>query len=187
MLYGERVTLRPFRADDLPAMRSWFRDRAVTRNWANHPVISDTLFEADLTGRFASFDRDGHFAVDNEFGELIGRVDFDELDPIDRTCELSIMLGAEAGRGKGYGADACHTLLEHLFSDRQIERVWLSVIDWNAPAIRLYEKLGFVHEGRLERTIWLEGGWHDLLLMGMMKTEYRRRSESGQVAAKVDR
>lgn len=179
MLYGERVTLRPIRADDLPAMRAWFRDREIARTWARHPVIPDNKFEADLTGRFASFDTDGHFAVENELGELIGRIDFDDLNRIDRTAELSIMLGAEAGRGRGYGADACHVLLRFLFDDRQIERVWLSVLDWNEAAVRLYEKLGFVHEGRLKESVWIEGAWHDLLMMGLMKSEYRPPMASG--------
>ena len=88
------------------------------------------------------------------------------------------MLGATTGRGKGYGTDAFHTLIDHLFNDRQVERVWLSVLPFNKPAIGLYEKLGFVHEGRLRSTVWIDGSWHDLLLMGMLKSEYRPRSAS---------
>jgi RimJ/RimL family protein N-acetyltransferase len=172
MLRGTRVSLRPFRADDLPTMRDWFRDRDIAATWASHPVNPDTLFEADLTGRFASFDREGHFAVENELGEFIGRVDFGALHPVDRTVEISILLGATAGRGKGYGTDAFHVLIQHLFLDRQVERIWLSVLAWNEAAIRLYEKLGFVHEGRLRETIWLNGERHDLLLMGLLKSEY---------------
>lgn len=175
MLHGERITLRPIRSEDLPAMREWFRKRETAATWARHPVIPDSHFESDLVGRFASFDRDGHFAVDNEHGEVIGRIDFDDLHPIDRTAELSILLGAADARGRGYGSDAMHTLIEHLFNDRQIERVWLSVIAFNTPAIRLYEKLGFAHEGALKQTVWLDGEWHDLLLMGMFRSEYRRR------------
>ena len=174
MLRGERITLRPIRPDDLPAMRSWFRDRAVASTWAQHPVIADTYLESDLTDAFTSFDRAGYFAIENEFGELIGRMDFEALEQVDRTVEIGILIGAEAGRGKGYGTDAFHTLLPHLFNDRQIERVWLSVISWNAPAIKLYEKLGFVHEGVLKEMIWLDGSWHDLIMMGMLKSEYRR-------------
>jgi RimJ/RimL family protein N-acetyltransferase len=64
-------------------------------------------------------------------------------------------------------------LIEHLFNDRQIEKIWLSVIVFNTPAIRLYESLGFSREGSLRKTIWLDGQWHDLLLMGLFRTDYR--------------
>lgn len=176
MLHGERVTLRAIRAEDLPAFRSWFRDRTLAATWARNPVIPETHFEADLTGEFANFDRSGHFCVENELGELIGRVDFDALNPIDRTVEISILLGAPEARGRGYGADAMHTIIEHLFNDRQIEKVWLSVIAWNEPAVKLYRKIGFVDEGTLRQTIWTDGAWHDLLLMGLLKSEYRGRT-----------
>lgn len=174
MLRGERITLRPIVADDLPTMREWFRDRALAATWARHPVAPENHLAGDLADRFSTFDREGHFAVLDESGTLIGRIDFDDLEPIDRTAELSILIGADHGRGRGYGADACHTLIQHLFDDRQIVRVWLSVLAWNAPAIRLYEKLGFVHEGTLKELIWLDGSWHDLLIMGLLKDEYQR-------------
>ena len=175
MLHGERIKLRPIRADDLPMMRGWFQERETAATWARHPVIAESHFESDLHGRFATFDRDGHFAVENEQGEFIGRIDYDDLNPIDRTAELSILIGTPDARSRGYGSDAMHTLIEHLFNDRQIERLWLSVIAFNLPAIRLYEKLGFVHEGALVQTVWLDDAWHDLLLMGMFRSEYRGR------------
>jgi RimJ/RimL family protein N-acetyltransferase len=104
---------------------------------------------------------------------LIGRIDFDDINPIDRTAELSIVLGEQQSRGHGYGRDAMRVLIEHLFNDRQIEKIWLSVIVFNTPAIRLYESLGFSREGSLRKTIWLDGQWHDLLLMGLFRTDYR--------------
>ena len=178
MLHGERVTLRPVRAEDVATMRSWFTERALSSTWGRDPVVPENYLEADVNGRFTVFDRDGCFAVDDEHGSLIGRIDFNDRDPVDRTAELSVMLGATSGRGKGYGTDAFHTLIDHLFNDRQVERLWLSVLPFNQPAIALYEKLGFNHEGRLRSTVWIDGGWHDLLLMGMLKSEYRPRASS---------
>lgn len=176
MLKGDRVTLRPFRAEDLPAMRDWFRDREIAVTWARHPVVPDSMFEDELLDRFRSFDLEGHFAVENELGELIGRADYDDLDPVDRTAELSILLGATNGRGRGYGTDAFRTLIRHLFFDRQVERVWLTVLPWNEPAIRMYEKVGFIHEGVLKETAWIDGRWHDLVVMGLLRSEWNEQT-----------
>jgi RimJ/RimL family protein N-acetyltransferase len=175
MLRGQVVTLRPFRAEDLPLMREWFRDPATARTWARTPIVADDAFERDLHDKFSRFDRSGYFAIDDERGNLIGRADFEGLDPVDRTTEVMIVLGSPTSRGKGAGTDALLTLLAYLFHDRQAERVWLTVFDWNEAAIRTYEKVGFVREGRFIDDHWVAGRVHDQIAMGILKSEFDAR------------
>lgn len=47
-----------------------------------------------------------------------------------------------------------------------VSRAWLQVRDDNLRAIRLYERLGFQHEGRRVGVIVARGVEHDLLVMG---------------------
>jgi RimJ/RimL family protein N-acetyltransferase len=172
MLHGERITLRPFKSSDLPVMRDWFRDPDTARTWGRVPMVADDAFEADLAGRFRTFDRSGYFAIEDERGELVGRIDYERLDPVDRTAELMIMLGNPASRGHGLGGDALRTLIRHLFIDRQVERVWLTVLAWNSAAIRAYEKVGFVREGVRREDVWIDGAWHSQLVMGLLRYEF---------------
>ena len=65
MLHGERVTLRPVRAEDVATMRSWFTERALSSTWGRDPVVPENYLEADVNGRFTVFDRDGCFSVDD--------------------------------------------------------------------------------------------------------------------------
>lgn len=44
--------------------------------------------------------------------------------------------------------------------------------EWNSGAIRLYEKVGFKHEGRGRETLWHEGRWWDGVEMGMLEGEW---------------
>jgi RimJ/RimL family protein N-acetyltransferase len=67
-------------------------------------------------------------------------------------------------------------LIRHLFNDRQVERVWLTVLVWNEAAIRTYEKIGFVREGIRREDVWIDGGWHDQLVMGLMRHEFDVRN-----------
>ncbi len=175
MLQGERVTLRPFKYSDLPVMREWFRDPATARTWGRDPMVADDAFEADLAGRFRMYDRSGYYAIDDEHGEFVGRIDYEHLDPVDRTVELMIMLGDPATRGRGLGGDALRTLIRHLFTDRQVERVWLTVLAWNSVAIRAYEKIGFVRECVRREDVWIDGAWHDQLVMGLLRREFEAR------------
>lgn len=60
----------------------------------------------------------------------------------------------------------------------------LDVLAFNAWAIRLYEKVGFRHEGRLRDALWWDGAPHDLLLMAILATEWDGRpSATGRAPA----
>jgi len=175
MLNGPLVTLRPFRADDLPRMREWMRDPETSRTWARAPIVPDSRFEDDLAGKFKRFDTSGYFAIDDSQGHFVGRIEFENLQLVDRTAEVMIMLGEPSARGKGIGTDAMVTLLRYLFDGRQLERVWLTVITWNEAAIASYKKVGFIVEGRLREDCWIEGALHDQLVLGILRAEFNAK------------
>ena len=56
-------------------------------------------------------------------------------------------------RGRGVGTALLQTLLEWAQASPAIEKVCLDVVVSNDAAIRLYQKLGFVEEGRRQRDI----------------------------------
>jgi RimJ/RimL family protein N-acetyltransferase len=65
-------------------------------------------------------------------------------------------------------------VVDRAFSFGGIERLELNVFSFNTPAIRAYERLGFVREGvrRSSTRVGLDR-W-DTVMMGMLRTEYRR-------------
>lgn len=73
---------------------------------------------------------------------LVGyaRLDRDPADPRRGVIGLTVL---EAFRRKGVGETLLRTLLAGAAQDPTLRQVWLSVRPDNAPAIRLYEKLGF--------------------------------------------
>ena len=64
----------------------------------------------------------------------------------------------EAYRGKGLGDALMRALLDGAASAAGLREVWLSVRPDNTPAVRLYEKLGFVREGRHPLGQWAASG-----------------------------
>ena len=51
--------------------------------------------------------------------------------------------------------------------ERGLEKIELTVYASNVPAISLYQKLGFVEEGRKKRGRFLDGFYDDVLLMAL--------------------
>jgi RimJ/RimL family protein N-acetyltransferase len=173
VIEGDRVKLRPIRRDDLPLMRRWASDPTLMRFWANPcPMVSERHFEEDLEGRFATFDTSGYFIIEDPDGAPIGRIEFERLSQRERSAEVMILIGDENVRGRGFGASAMVTLLRYLFHQRNLHRVWLTVLSWNDAAIRSYQNVGFVIEGTLREDKYFDGTAHDQFVMSMLRPEF---------------
>ncbi len=72
----------------------------------------------------------------------------------------------------GHGQSAMGLLMHRVFEDLNAHRLWLDVLDDNQRAQHVYRKLGFVEEGRLRQAARRGGEWRDLVLFGMLRTEW---------------
>lgn len=59
-----------------------------------------------------------------------------------------------------------------------MHRIGIGAFAWNQDALRLYEKLGFVHEARKRDFFWHDGRYQDLVEMGMLEDEWRERYDT---------
>lgn len=98
---------------------------------------------------------------------LVGEMSF-SVDPShlfkkeSPTAWIGITIGEETGRGKGIGAFAM-LFLEEQIKAQAIPRIELGVFEFNAPARRLYEKLGYQDIGRIsDFTFWQDKMWNDI-------------------------
>ena len=46
------------------------------------------------------------------------------------------------------------------------------MLDFNDRAIAAYRACGFVEEGRERESCWVEGRWHDDVIMGVLDREF---------------
>ena len=75
-------------------------------------------------------------------------------------------------RRQGMGKRLLQNVLKLSFEDGVL-RVELEVFASNQAAIGLYEASGFVHEGRKRRTRILDGTEDDIIVMGLLRDEWR--------------
>jgi RimJ/RimL family protein N-acetyltransferase len=88
---------------------------------------------------------------------------------------VSISIGERGSWGKGYGTDAMRIILRFAFDELNLHRVSLDVFDYNPRAIRSYEKVGFVHEGRHRGAVNKSGKRYDMLFMGILRSEWQAK------------
>ncbi len=107
--------------------------------------------------------------------QLIGEMSY-TIDPLHLykketgTAWIGIDIGEEIGRGKGVGFPAMQYLEEQInFAGYQ--RIELGVFEFNAKAIKLYQKLGYIEIARInDFTYWRGKMWQDIRMEKFLKS-----------------
>lgn len=86
-------------------------------------------------------------------------------------------------QGRGYGTEVIEWGLGYGFQMAGLHRIGIEAFSYNSGATRLYERLGFVEEGRRREEIWFNGGWHDFVTFGVLEGEWRKRGGEERWAA----
>jgi RimJ/RimL family protein N-acetyltransferase len=173
-LVGEGVELRRHERANYPIYARWYGDEEIWRltSWAAEPMQqaqAERLFE----DREASA-VDDSFAIHREGEEKpLGVISLTNINEANGSAELSVIIGDEKDRDKGFGTEAIRVILRYAFEDLGLQRVDLSVFEFNELAIRAYEKLGFQREGRVRQAVRRDGKFHDAILMRILASEWR--------------
>jgi RimJ/RimL family protein N-acetyltransferase len=85
---------------------------------------------------------------------------------------VGIGIGEREFWGKGYGTDMMKLCLQYAFVELCVERVSLGLHEYNARALRSYEKCGFRLEGRTRQDMLREGRRSSTLWMGILREEW---------------
>lgn len=83
------------------------------------------------------------------------------------TCTLGISVD-QAHRRQGIATAIMQYMIDWARDNPAVHRLELWVFHDNERAIRLYEQLGFEHEGRQRAGFWKDGEYKDMLLMGIV-------------------
>ncbi len=184
MIAHGTVYLRPADRTDIPLFVSWMNDWGTSRTLSMVAPISEPMEEAWFDQVNAGQGKDGyHFTACLVADDRpIGTVGLFDLDLRNGNAGLGISIGRAEDRGKGYGTDMLKALLWFGFAQLRLERIWLDVYDTNDGARRLYERIGFVHEGVSRHAVFREGAFRDVRVMSMLVEEWRAL-QPGQAGA----
>ena len=114
-----------------------------------------------------------------EDDKLIGFL-FLWLDLMHAEVWVGIGIGDREHWGKGYGTDAMKLSVQYAFMELGARRVSLGLFEYNARALRSYEKVGFRLEGRTRGDIFREGKRYDSLWMGILREEWFELKKGGR-------
>lgn len=184
MIEGTRVGLRAIERDDLAALLEWRNKPAFRRYFREYRELGsahqEKWFESAVLGNAET----RMFAiVERGSARLLGACGLCYIDWVNRTADFSIYIGRDGLYiDDAFAPDAGRALLRYGFDELGLHRIWCEIYDFDRPKQRLLPALGFRLDGRHRETHWAEGGWHDLLIYGVLDREFRAMQESERAA-----
>lgn len=165
-----KISIRKFKESDI----------AKKVEWINNPLNNSYLhydlpLEVDKTKEWFQKNKnsdnryDAVIEVDNIPCGLIGLLNIDKRN---KKAEYYISMGECSYKGKGVATKASKLLLEYAFQNLKLNRVYLYTETENIVAQKLFEKIGFMREGKVVADLYFRDRYVDRYIYGICRDEY---------------
>jgi RimJ/RimL family protein N-acetyltransferase len=174
MLRGEVAGLRAREDRDVPILHAELyedvttRVRADSRPW--RPVPAGAAY-SPYQVKDPAEDRATFSVVHLATGELAGEALLWDIDRHNRSAHVGISL-RPGFRGRGLGTDVVRVLCGYAFAILGLARLQVETLADNAEMIAVATRAGFVREGTLRRSAWVNGRFADEVILGMLAADW---------------
>lgn len=190
LIYGTKTVLRRFEdrmSDaDIARLYDWSTDSELLRlSGGTVTDLSPGEFAEHVRGErlYGPTNRRMFLVLARDTLELIGRMGIFAIDWNQRQAEMGIVIGERAYQNRGYGRDAVHTLLGHLYSSSSLDKIYLYTFADNIRAQRSFAAAGFRVTEKAPR-FTPDIGEFDSVKMELVRAEFVGRGENDLAKAK---
>ncbi len=164
------VELRPVAAED--------KERLLT--WRNSPDVAAYMYtdhkitQAEHDRWFSGIEGDERRAywIIRMDGEPVGLANLYDIDRGHDRCAWAYYLAEPSVRGKGVGGYVEYLMIERVFGQFGLGKLWCEVFASNTAVIRLHQKFGFKEEARFRRHVLKGGEMQDVVGLGLLAEEW---------------
>jgi RimJ/RimL family protein N-acetyltransferase len=103
---------------------------------------------------------------------LIGQVDLEDIDYVNRTAETGSWIAPPEHRNQGYGTEAKHLLLEYCFDVLHLHVLLSTVWEPNARSAAALRKQGYRPAGRIRWHDVKDGVYRDMLYFDVTRADW---------------
>ena len=151
MIVASKVILRKKRLADARDDYAWETDPELVQLDAA-PLVTTTFSQylSEYANKLHNLlPTSRRFAVDTLSGKHIGNCSYYNISEVRGEAELGIMIGNRDYWNKGYGTDAVTALVNYIFCQTNIRRIYLKTLESNTRAQKCFQKCGFTPYGHL--------------------------------------
>lgn len=174
MLLDKHTHIRLMEESDVPYKVSWFNDKQVRKTLNVEFPISELGTKEWLKNVTKNNNRKDFIICENENKKPIGYCGLVNIDVNNSKAESYLGIGDKEFWGKGHASEARRLLLDYSFKELYLNKVYSFVWSENEKMKHINEKVGFKVEGQLRDDVFYKGEFREKLLMGVLRSEYKR-------------
>ena len=172
MITGTKARVRALETGDRDRLTIWRNDKMIQDQLVGWHWPTSPENENDWLMAIRKDQVNKRFAIEAEDGKHIGNIGVYDIDWVWRQCGFGLFIGDNGYRGKGYALDASRALLDFIFNETGMHRVWVYILATNQPSIKHFTRLGFTHEGVLREHNFRAGEFVNVNIMGLIDTDF---------------
>ena len=171
------IKIRKHFKKDIPFRVKWLNDPRINK------FIGDVLGQKTNLQKekmwFANYQKTKNkffFTICDDL-RPIGFIGLSNISKQNKNADLLIVIGENEYRGKGNGKIAMSWIINYGFTKLKLHKINLGVVEKNFPAIKLYQSLGFVVEGKMKDEVCHKGKFYNFLSMAIFNSDNQKNKK----------
>ncbi|MBL7074887.1 GNAT family N-acetyltransferase [candidate division KSB1 bacterium] len=166
---GKNLDLIAFEKHHIEMVAKWINDEQINiPNGARFPVSE---YEQMIWYEKICKDKTKRkLIISTKNREHVGMVSLFNIDYKNQNSEIGVYVIPKY-QGKGYAKEALNLLLTFAFFELNLHKIYASIYDFNIPAIKLFESVGFQHESTNKEVIYSQGKFIDVYIYSIFRRD----------------
>jgi len=175
-LIGDKIYLREIEKSDLNEnYQQWFNDEEVCRFNDHHRFPNYRQDMEEYYGDVIKSKNNLILAIiDKKTDKHIGNVSLQNIDYVNRSAEIAIIIGDKNYWSKGVGGEAANLIISHGFKSLNLNRIYCGTSETNMGMQKLALKAGFKKEGISRAAIYKDGKYRNVINYGLLGDDYEK-------------
>jgi RimJ/RimL family protein N-acetyltransferase len=174
MIKKGNIILREPREDDLNIWYRWLNDPEITKYQNKGKFPNTKNKQREYMMKMQESHTDVLFAIVHEVtGRHVGCVGLHNIDWINRSANLGIMIGCKDYWKKGIGKLVWNMITKHGLFTLNLHRIYADCFVENKATVKIAQASGFKIEGNIRDKYYKDGKWYDAIIMSVLKDEFK--------------
>ena len=151
----------------------WFNDEENTKYMQQHyfpntKAMQLQFFKSEIEGSSSKLQLG---IVEKKDQLFCGVISLHNIDYINRSCEISCIIGEAKGRNVKNFIEACQLIIQHAFDTLNMNRIYSGTIIKEIDQL-FCRSLAFKHEGISRQQVYKNGKYHDVYNHSLLQEDY---------------
>ena len=178
-LIENSICLRAIHWNDRRFFLKWHNDPEIRKNIGGLIPFSEAEFKEACEMKERVNPPNIWFSICAD-GNVVGIAGIHQIKYIQRNAEVSILIGENIYRNKGFASDALKVLEKYSFYTLQMHRLYANVFSGNSPIIEVLAKCGWEREGLLRDAAFWNGKFRNVYIYSKINGSPVSDSESSE-------